>query len=236
MPPVRCLVVNADDLGLSAAVDAGILHAHAHGVVTSASLMVRQPAAAEAVRLAAEHPRLALGLHLDLGQWDYRDGAWQPAYTRCDQEQEAAVREECRAQLDLFRKLTGRNPTHLDSHQHVHQSEPVASVAGALAAELRVPLRGRRIRFEGGFYGQSGRGEPLPDMIAGQSLRSLIAALPPGWSELGCHPGLGVTTAESSYAHERELEVRALCDPSLPGLLESEQIALRSFAELDAGA
>ncbi len=236
MPPARNLVVNADDLGLSAAVNAGILHAHAHGIVTSASLMVRQPAAAEAVRIAAEHPRLALGLHLDLGQWDYRDGAWQPAYTRCDQEQEAAVRQECRAQVELFRELTGRNPTHLDSHQHVHQGEPVASVAAALAAELRVPLRGRRIRFEGGFYGQSGRGEPLPDIITAQSLRALIAALPPGSSELGCHPGLGVTTAESSYAHERELEVRALCDPSLPGLLESEHIALRSFAELDAGA
>jgi chitin disaccharide deacetylase len=236
VPPVRNLIVNADDLGLSAAVNAGIAHAHSRGIVTSASLMVRQPAAAEAVSLAAEHPRLAVGLHLDLGQWDYRDGAWQPAYTRCDQEQEAAVRAECRAQLDLFRKLTGRNPTHLDSHQHVHNGEPVASVAAALAAELGVPLRGRSIRFEGGFYGQSGRGEPLPDIITAQSLRALIAALPPGWSELGCHPGLGVTTAESSYAHERELEVRALCDLSLPALLASEEIALRSFAELERSA
>lgn len=236
MQPHRNLIVNADDLGLSAAVNAGILHAHSHGIVTSASLMVRQPAAAEAVRLAAEQPRLAVGLHLDLGQWDYRDGGWQPAYTRCDQEQEAAVTAECRAQLELFGELVGRDPTHLDSHQHVHQSEPVASVAAALAAELGVPLRGRGIRFEGGFYGQTGKGESLPEMISVERLRTIISSLPSGWSELGCHPGLGVTTAESSYAHEREIEVRALCHLSLPKLLESEQIALRSFAEAEAGA
>jgi chitin disaccharide deacetylase len=245
MPPPRSLIVNADDLGLSAAVNAGILEAHAHGIVTSASLMVRQPAAAEAVALVAAHPRLAIGLHLDLGQWDYRHGAWQPAYERCNQDDQAAVRAECRSQLRIFRELTGRDPTHLDSHQHVHQSEPVSAIAEALAAELHVPLRGRSagqgaplhgrgVRYEGGFYGQMGKGQPLPEAITVAALSELIVALPLGWSELGCHPGIGVTSAESSYARERELEVRALCHPSLPKLLASEEIALRSFAELDA--
>lgn len=236
MAAPRHLIVNADDLGLSAAVNAGIARAHAHGIVTSASLMVRRDAAAEAVRLAAEHPRLAVGLHIDLGQWDYRDGAWHSAYARCDQEDEAAVVAECRAQLHAFRQLIGRDPTHLDSHQHVHQSEPVSAAAEALAAELRVPLRGRGVRFEGGFYGQTGRGEPLPDGITVASLCALIAALPPGWSELGCHPGLGVTSQESSYAQERERELTALCDPALPRLLAEQGIALRSFAELGAAA
>lgn len=30
------------------------------------------------------------------------------------------VREELEAQLDRFRELLGRNPTHVDGHQHVH--------------------------------------------------------------------------------------------------------------------
>ena len=36
----RRLVVNADDLGLTAGVNDGILRAHEHGIVTSASLLV----------------------------------------------------------------------------------------------------------------------------------------------------------------------------------------------------
>ncbi|MBI3874558.1 MAG: ChbG/HpnK family deacetylase [Verrucomicrobia bacterium] len=45
----RFLIVNADDFGLSAGVNRGIIEAHERGIVTSASLMVCQPAAADAV-------------------------------------------------------------------------------------------------------------------------------------------------------------------------------------------
>lgn len=196
--------------------------------------MVLQPAAEEAVSLLAEHPRLAIGLHLDLGQWDFRDGSWIAAYRRCDQDDATAVRAQCRSQLNAFRELTGQEPTHLDSHQHVHNSEPVASQTIEIAAELRVPLRDRVIRYEGGFYGQMGKGEPLPEAITAAALSALISALPPGWTEIGCHPGIGVSTEESSYAQEREREVRALCDPALPALLSAEGISLRSFAEFEA--
>jgi predicted glycoside hydrolase/deacetylase ChbG (UPF0249 family) len=233
MAAARHLIVNADDLGLSPAVNAGVLYAHEHGVVTSASLMVRQPAAGEAVRLAARCPRLAIGLHLDLGQWDYREDRWIAAYARCDAEDEDAVRAECQVQLQAFRRLTGRDPTHLDSHQHVHKTEPVSTVMGEIAAEIGVPIRGVRIRYEGGFYGQTGKGEPLPEAIVVTRLSSLIRALPAGWSELGCHPGLGVSS-ESSYAKEREMEVSALCDQSLIDVLAEESVKLSSFADVHA--
>jgi chitin disaccharide deacetylase len=231
-PAPRNLIVNADDLGLSPAVNAGVLRAHAGGLVTSASLMVRKAAADEAVRLARDHPELALGLHLDLGQWDFQNGAWTVAYARCDQADGGAVRAECRSQLDLFRQMTGRDPTHLDSHQHVHLHEPVSSIAAEIAAEVGVPLRGRQIRYEGGFYGQTGQGEPLPETITVAHLCTLIRSLAPGWTELGCHPGVGVSTAESSYARERERELEALCDPSLAIVLAEESVRLCSFAEL----
>jgi predicted glycoside hydrolase/deacetylase ChbG (UPF0249 family) len=232
----RFLIVNADDLGLSEGVNAGVFRAHEGGMVTSTSLMVRRPAALEAVRLAAGFPRLAIGLHLDLGQWDFVDGEWVAAYLSCDQSDRTAVEIDCRAQLTTFREIAGRDPTHLDSHQHVHDSEPVASVAAAMAAELGVPLRGRRIRYEGGFYGQTGKGEPVPDGIAPARMIELIRSLPGGWSELGCHPGLGVGP-ESSYGHERELEVRTLCDPSVAAVLTAEKVSLRSFGEFaDQGA
>jgi chitin disaccharide deacetylase len=229
----RFLIVNADDLGLSPGVNAGIVRAHEQGIVTSTSLMVRQPAAHAAPAIAAAHPRLAIGLHLDLGQWDFEDGEWAAAYQRCDQSDRAAVEAECRTQLAAFRELIGRDPTHLDSHQHVHDSEPVASAAAAIAAQLGVPLRGRQIRYEGGFYGQTGKGEPVPDGVAPARLIELIRSLPHGWTELGCHPGLGVET-ESSYAHERELEVHTLCDPSMSAVLTEARVSLRSFADFSA--
>jgi predicted glycoside hydrolase/deacetylase ChbG (UPF0249 family) len=226
----RVLIVNADDLGLSAAVNAGIVEAHRRGIVTSASLMVRRPAAAGAAAISRSHPSLALGLHLDLGQWDYEEGEWRVAYEHCPPDDRAAVEAECRAQVEAFRSLLDRDPTHLDSHQHAHNHEPAASVAEAIAAELGVPLRGRSVRYEGGFYGQSGKGEAFPEGIATDHLIELIESLPGGWTEIGCHPGIGVGE-ESSYAAEREVEVGALCDPAVRQAIERGGVQLRSFGQ-----
>jgi chitin disaccharide deacetylase len=225
----RFLVVNADDLGLCETVNEGIFAAHRDGIVTSASLMVRQAAAPVAAGRAGEFPRLAVGLHLDLGQWDYVNGEWIEAYSRCELASAAGVEAECRAQLDLFRSLLDRDPTHLDSHQHVHNSEPVAAIAAAIAAELRVPLRGRRVRYEGSFYGQDGKGEPYPDSIAPAGLVRLIRALPAGWTEIGCHPAAG--PVPSSYDSERLAELATLRDSTVRAAISDAGVELRSFAD-----
>jgi chitin disaccharide deacetylase len=231
MAEARMLIVNADDFGLSEPVNAGIAEAHERGIVTSASMMVRQGEATAAASYAEAHPELAVGLHIDLGQWDYVNCEWIVAYERCAQDDAGAVEAECRGQLEAFHRLLGRDPTHLDSHQHTHMREPVASVAERLAAELGVPLRGRGIRYEGGFYGQTGEGEPMPDAICVESLIRILSSLPGGWTELGCHPGLGMRE-ESSYGPERERELRVLCDPRVRGTIETEGIELRSFAQV----
>ena len=231
MASERNLIVNADDLGMSEAVNAGIVEAHAEGIVTSASLMVFRPAAAAVKEISARFPRLAVGLHLEIAEWTFRDGEWRSESERCPPNDEAAVKRECRGQLGAFRRLLGRDPTHLDSHQHLHRSEPVASVAEETATELGVPLRDRHIRYEGGFYGQAGRGEPWPPGITVEHLIALIEELPAGWTELGCHPGRGVGQ-ESSYAAEREVELRTLCDPGVAAAIAVNQVALRSFADV----
>lgn len=62
----RRLIVNADDFGRSSDINAAVLEAHHTGILTSASLMVNEPAAAEAMALARAHPSLGVGLHLVL--------------------------------------------------------------------------------------------------------------------------------------------------------------------------
>jgi predicted glycoside hydrolase/deacetylase ChbG (UPF0249 family) len=201
MTEPRFLIVNADDLGLSAAVNEGIFTAHREGIVTSASLMVLRDDAAAAVETLPEHPDLAVGLHLEAG-------------------------EDLRRQLDLFRQMTGCNPTHLDSHKHVHETdEAFGAAAEALAAELEVPLRNRGIRYERRFYGR--------DAISPEHLTRLIEALPPGWTEIGCHPAAGPVPI-SSYDAERQIELATLRDPGVKNLLNVTSVQLCSYAQVFA--
>jgi chitin disaccharide deacetylase len=60
------LIVNADDFGRSSSINQAVMRAHREGILTTASLMVNEPACAEAVALARQTPRLGVGLHLTL--------------------------------------------------------------------------------------------------------------------------------------------------------------------------
>ncbi len=61
---MKRVILTADDFGLSEAVNEAVERAHRDGVLTSASLMVAGPAAADAVRRARRLPALRVGLHL----------------------------------------------------------------------------------------------------------------------------------------------------------------------------
>src|SRR4051812_5845914 len=124
----RFLIVNADDFGLTPAVNRGVATAHECGVVTSASLMVRGSAAIAAGEYARAHPDLAVGLHVDLAEWSFVDDQWRADYQVVDTRDADAVDAEVERQLAAFRELVQRAPSHLDSHQHVHREEPIASL------------------------------------------------------------------------------------------------------------
>jgi len=228
----RRLIVNADDFGLSAGVNRGVARAHEHGILTSASMMVRAGHATEAAAYAKAHPELSVGLHVDLGEWRYTGEVWVAAYEVVATDDEAAVGAEVAAQVERFCALMGREPTHLDAHQHAHQSEPARTIVLEHGRRLGVPVRSFTpgLRYEGGFYGQSGRGEPWPQGIAPEALIALLRALPPGATELGCHPALDDDSG-SSYSAERTVETATLCDPRVRDVLRKEDIALRSYLD-----
>ena len=226
---MRFVIVNADDFGLSDGINRGVIQTFERGIVTSASLMVRQAAAEAAAHYAKDQPRLSLGLHLDFGEWVFTHGEWAQLYSVTRSNDPNALVQEIESQLAEFRRLVGREPTHIDSYQHVHREEPLRSVVLAAARRIGAPVREYSgIRYCGDFYGQTDEGESLPEALSARNLKQILAALPPGLTELGCHPGYR-DGLSSVYAAERELEVYTLCSPETRTGLAALGIQLCSF-------
>lgn len=215
---MRLLVVNADDLGLSAGVNDGIFAAHADGIVTSASLMVERGGAEDAAARIKVHPELAVGLHFE-----------EDRLSELDDDQ---VAELFAAQLHRFRALTGADPTHLDSHHHVHHAR--LEVFAELAKPLGVPVRhDGRVAYLGDFYGRSDEGTPTPERITRPFLLDLLARAERGpASELGCHPGRVRGDFRSSYCDERAIELATLTAPGLGEEIEALGFTLAGFREV----
>ncbi|MFL5822337.1 MAG: carbohydrate deacetylase [Solirubrobacteraceae bacterium] len=223
----RRVIFNADDLGASEGINRGIIEAHARGVVTSASLMTAGPAAAEAAVLARRHPALAVGLHWDVWGEDERE---------FDLDDEGAVRRELERQLDDFRALMDRPPTHLDSHKHAHQEGAAPDVFDQAGAQLGVPVRGQGgVRYLGGFYAQWEWQVTELQYVSVEFLQELLAAEAVSeWTEIGCHPGYRSPGFSSVYDQEREVELRTLTDPRVRGTITELGLELVSYADYQA--
>jgi predicted glycoside hydrolase/deacetylase ChbG (UPF0249 family) len=229
----KYLIVNADDFGQSPGINRGIIEAHEHGIVTSASLMTRWQAAGEAAKYARERPELNVGLHLDLGEWVYRGEEWVPLYTVISLDDPSAVEVEVSRQLEAFHCLLGKHPAHINSHQHVHMREPVRSIMLQVCQRLGVPLRNLspELHYFTRFYGQTVKGLPLPTHISLEWLIEIISTLlPTGWTVLTCHPGyVDLDDLNTMYRLERYEELQVLCDPRVQTVIDDLGIKLRSF-------
>jgi chitin disaccharide deacetylase len=217
------LIVNADDFGMTAGVTDGIVEAHVRGVVTSTSLMVDSPGASHAAELAGDHPGLSIGLHFV----DDTPAIDEPGH---------AAREFSR-QLDRFRELMGRGPTHVDSHHHVHITR--LALFAPLVEPLGVPLRGDgRVPYLGGFFAHPQPGVVELERIREPFLVQLLGEIgsDAGFAEVGCHPGLVTDELHSSYRDEREIEIETLTDPGLPARIEALGLTLASYYDWSAAA
>jgi chitin disaccharide deacetylase len=228
----RVLIVNADDFGRSPGVNRGVIRAHQEGIVTSATMMVRWPAAEEAAAYS-RHSSLSVGLHLDLGEWEFHDGEWHTRYQVLATETANSVAQELSRQLEQLERMIGRPPTHLDSHQHVHREDPTRTALLRAGERLGVPVRDITpgIAYSGVFYGQDAQGTPVPEAITVRALVEAIETLPAGITELGCHPATE-TDHDSTYGAERLQELETLCDPRARAAIDRRGVDLRSFADL----
>ena len=198
--------------------------------------MVRGAAVGAAAAYGRSRPQLDVGLHLDLGEWTYAEGDWKPLYQVVSLDDARSIQLEIERQVREFRRLVGADPTHIDSHQHVHQRSPVREATMAIARSLGAPLRHYAvgIGYCGQFYGQTAEGMPLPAHISVDALIRLIAQLSAGVTELACHPGF-VEDLPTMYRMERWLEIEALCDPRARAALADASVELTRFSELPAG-
>jgi chitin disaccharide deacetylase len=131
----KVIIIHADDLGETHAVNAAAIQALERGAVNSASMMVPCPWFPEIADFAKSHPDADLGLHLTLTSERvyYRWGPVAPAdqvstlldengYLRHDWDDHPRidpkqVEIELRAQVERALRM-GVHPTHLDSHQY----------------------------------------------------------------------------------------------------------------------
>ena len=219
----RRVIVNADDLGLCEVVDDGIIDAHAHGIVSSASLLVRAPHAAEAVRAAARHPSLGLGLHATFSQGK----GWVH-----DQKNLPAVRRELEQQMAMFIQLVGDVPDHLDSHHHTHRAFNLSRVFLEVGARYGIPVRGLSdVTYVGSFYGQWVYGQTELAHIEADYLVGLLQKLGPGVSELSCHPARPGSIRDEVYGPARAVELKTLTETRVKDALREEGIQLINFGD-----
>jgi len=141
----RRLIVNADDFGRSTSINQAVIRAHQEGILTTASLMVNEPAFNEAVALARQNPRLGVGLHLTLvcGTSTLRPndipGLVDDSSEFSDHPVKAGIRyflngrlrpflrREMAAQFQKFQQ-TGLRLDHVNGHLHIHMHPTVFSI------------------------------------------------------------------------------------------------------------
>jgi predicted glycoside hydrolase/deacetylase ChbG (UPF0249 family) len=183
-PPLR-LVVNGDDFGYSEAINAAIVRCHVEGILTSATLLVNQPATRAAIRSVRDHPTLGVGWHVNLTEGGPvlpprevptltdRHGHFRPTGAQIGGLLRGTIRadeveRELRAQLAILLDA-GLQPTHVDGHLHAHAFPRVLPIVLRLMAQHGIPaLRSPAL------------GAWLPPRTSGAAIENPWGALRPG--------------------------------------------------------
>jgi predicted glycoside hydrolase/deacetylase ChbG (UPF0249 family) len=254
----RRLIVNADDFGFTRDVNAGIIEAHRHGVLTATTLMANGDAFEDAVRLARETPTLDVGCHLVLVQGrSVLDPSRElppdiGAFLRAALTGKIPFYEEARAQVQKIVDA-GIRPSHIDSHKHTHLFPAVLDAVARVAQEFDIPWVRRPFDFgTGGRVGMVKRvlapvfrrrlrhlrttdhftGFLVTGKLGVESFVETLERLPPGLTEFMCHPGqLGaeLESAETRLKESRAIELAALLSPRVREAIEQRGIELVNY-------
>lgn len=260
---MKHLILNADDFGYSYGVNYGIIESHLRGVLTSTTLMAGMPGFDHAVSLAKAHPSLGVGVHLTLTcgrpvltdhktltepNGDFHSQAYYHNEEQLLDKDE--VYREWKAQIEKV-LAAGIEPTHLDSHHHVHTFRGLEDVFVRLAREYDLPVRNSRHDCTDNHV----QGVPCPnylvDFIEGSGVhfhtplteyapaiesnmhRILLKAFKTlDCVEIMCHPAYLDTAVmlHSSFNLHRMCEVDLLISPATKAFIEQlEDVSLANY-------
>jgi chitin disaccharide deacetylase len=151
---VRRLIVNADDFGYTSGVNRAIAEAHAHGIVTSSTLMANGAAFAEATELAKALPKLSVGCHVVLTDGEpVLNAAQLPSLTSAAKLRDGMVTFAARAISGAMNaaEITGETTaqirkiqsagipaSHVDTHKHTHLFPKILRPVLRAAAECGI--------------------------------------------------------------------------------------------------
>jgi predicted glycoside hydrolase/deacetylase ChbG (UPF0249 family) len=153
------LVLCADDYGLAAHIDRGILRLARARRLSAVSCMVNGPRWAAAARELTALPavrqgHVRTGLHFNLTEGRPLSAALGTLWPHFPRLQDLivmahlgrlplpALREELQAQLQTFEQARGRAPGHVDGHQHVHHLPQLRDILLAqLGPRADIPVR-----------------------------------------------------------------------------------------------
>jgi len=151
------------------------------------------------------------------------------------------IKAEVEAQWDYLASR-GLNPTHIDSHHHIHAQGAVFAVVASFAIRRGVPVRScddairmrlKRLgiptteRFSAAFYGEN--------HVTPQDFLRILDLSDCASLEIMCHPGFNSTElkSESTYSSERELELSVLINSLLIEAVREKGWTPGSFGDLE---
>lgn len=199
---MKKLIINADDYGLSAKFNKGILELIGKGIVTSTTVMVNkkfiQP------KYLLRHANVSVGLHLEL-----------PFETSA---------KDIESQITKFRKLFGRLPSHLDGHRYFHLLHSNFPKVLKIAQKYDLPVRStcpadrkimRRLKVKTPNHYISWH--PARKNKLFEDLKNIED----GTTELLCHPGHFDAKVIASYNKQRGAEMKIMKSTEFRNLIRS---------------
>ncbi len=242
---INKVIVNADDFGMCEGVYLGILSAHKNGIVTSTTCMMNMPYAQVALEEAKKFPKLGVGVHLvlTLGKpltktYSFVDENGH--FIKINRQPELAAKVnkdelyiEWKAQIEKYIEITGKKPTHLDSHHHVHMLPELIQTAIQLAKEYDVPMRQVEnvydtyefVPCEKDFYDEQVTVEYLKEVM--EKYENVV--------EIMCHPALVDQWLydSSRYSLKRMKESDVLSCQDIKEYIENNHIELINYSDLE---
>lgn len=246
----RLLIVNADDCNLTPGVTRSILDCHDRGILSSTTFMINLPVTQKTIQEVKKRKGLGVGIHLNvtLGKpvsnpssvTSLLDGDIfkKVGLQRSVLPKEEELIREYQNQINLFRKMFGRKPTHVDTHHQMHDHPFFYKALKKIARHNDIPMRRSALMRSGS---KAVRGIQTTDHLLGDltpeghwrktSLTQTLKTLPEGISEIMCHPGIldKALRKITSFTTGRVVEYKLFRSSQFRKMLSRQGIQLTHF-------